>query len=123
MKAEKDIEAIAIDWIEAQKYDIDDQRYSGYCWAVDEVLELTCDRPDTLWEVILLILSRDQSEKTVRSIGAGPLEDLLIYHGRSYVDKVTECMKKNMAIKMSAKSTDITDAEEGVREKFYGSLT
>ena len=123
MRAEKGLKAIAIVWIEARKYAVDDPRYSGYCWAVNEVLRFASDQPGMLWEVILLILNRDQSEKTVRSVGAGPLEDLLIYHGGSYIDKVIERMKKDMTLKIAAKSTDITDADEKVREMFYGNLT
>ncbi|MBL4868330.1 MAG: hypothetical protein JKY67_18340 [Pseudomonadales bacterium] len=122
MNVESNLKAIAISWIEAQKYDVDDNRYHKYSWAVDEVLKFTHDRPDKLWEIILVILNADQSDTTVRSIGAGPLEDLLVYHGKSYIDKVIKSAEKNIILKISAKSTDISDVNDAIRKKFNAGL-
>jgi hypothetical protein len=48
------------------------------------------DDPKLLWQLILAIHSRDQSEDVTCVLAAGPLEDLLAYHGPAFIEVVEQ---------------------------------
>ena len=44
--------------------------------------------PALALQVIRDILHRDSSDKVVENLAAGPLEDLLVYHGPDVIDEI-----------------------------------
>jgi hypothetical protein len=57
-------------------------------WANTRVSELCRHEPALALQVIRDILRRDSSDKVVENLAAGPLEDLLVYHGPDVIDEI-----------------------------------
>lgn len=64
-------------------------------WAAEKMNKLVYSDPNTAWDIILTILKIDQSPIIVMNLSAGPLEDLLVYHGEETIRKVETEAKKN----------------------------
>jgi hypothetical protein len=64
---------------------------SGESDGYDLDWELPRDNPRLCWDSILEVLSRipcTSEDRHFQALAAGPLEDLLIHHGPSYVDEI-----------------------------------
>jgi hypothetical protein len=57
-------------------------------WAVSEVLDLTYDNPQALWDFILKTLEDPRSDEVMPVFAAGPVEDLLAKYGPDFIDRV-----------------------------------
>lgn len=57
-------------------------------WAWEEFERLTHESPDEAWEAILAVVERTGDEYTLEMLGAGPLEDLIQYHGPAVVERI-----------------------------------
>ena len=83
-------------WIEHHKA----QRASGKVpdatfWAWEK-LDTICDRdPNLCFSLILEILAVDKSEAVIENLSAGPLEDLLVRHGRTVIERIETEAKVN----------------------------
>lgn len=57
-------------------------------WVVDREWDLVRQSPQDAWRLILAILERDKSAEIQEVLSAGPLEDLLSYHGGAMIATV-----------------------------------
>jgi hypothetical protein len=57
-------------------------------WAVDKFFCYNDEEPELCWQAILEILRRKPSNKVFAILAAGPLEDLIQYHGTDYIDRI-----------------------------------
>jgi hypothetical protein len=57
----------------------------------DEQLDKLCRKqPELCWEIIVEILHTPHHESVDWNLAAGPLEDLLAWHGAKFIDRVEE---------------------------------
>ena len=63
------------------------QEREATAWATD-LYELEYDDPETLWQLILTIHSKDQSPRIQEVLSAGPVESLLDKHGERFIERV-----------------------------------
>lgn len=52
------------------------------------VIEMASDIPEVLWPIILRMVAEAPDEHYLDAIGAGPLENLLWFHGPAFVDRI-----------------------------------
>ena len=106
-------------WVKAQSLDPRLDAYKRFGWAVDELIDMAYQNPEKLWILIPNIINYDSSKKTLGAIGAGLIEDLLIYHGREFINKVIELASTNPAFKKALQYTflDSTDAPSDIISK------
>ena len=57
-------------------------------WAYDELEQLISNHPFDALEIILAILEITKDGRTIASLAAGPLESLLVKHGKRVVERV-----------------------------------
>ncbi len=57
-------------------------------WAFDHLNGLCRDDPEVAWSIILVILHCDSSDLILARVGVGPLEELLVHHGRDFIDRL-----------------------------------
>jgi hypothetical protein len=57
-------------------------------WAATEVSELSRNDPAWALDFILEVLRRQPLPRVLANLAAGPLEDLLVYHGPVIIDRV-----------------------------------
>jgi hypothetical protein len=98
-------------WITAQYIDVNSNEYDDVCWAVDELFNLAHDNPGQLLTIIEDILKMDTSPKVLGALGAGVLEDMLVYHGDSYIDKLIACAANCAAFKTALQFTFLDQNE------------
>ena len=55
--------------------------------------------PEECWNAILRILELDPSKTVIGNLAAGPLEDLIEYHGPSFISTIESESKKNLQFK------------------------
>lgn len=58
-----DISRLAKSWIFAQKLEMDSPGYEKHSWAVDEIINLSIDKPEVCWQIIELIRQLDSSKR------------------------------------------------------------
>ena len=56
--------------------------------ASSEFCSLTENEPDRAWEVIFAILDEPRAAPYLDVLAAGPLEDLLSFHGEAFIERV-----------------------------------
>lgn len=57
-------------------------------WAIDAFSRLNDEDPELCWKAILEILRRKPGNKVLGVLAAGPLEDLIGYHGPGFIDRI-----------------------------------
>lgn len=86
-------------WLNAQKFDVESVEYDNLCWAVDELFNLAHDDYHQLLNIVVEILKIDSSPKILKNLGAGVLEDVLIYNGDKCIDEIQKLTACNVSFK------------------------
>lgn len=86
-------------WIRFQHLPKDSDARDELEWAWERLDDLCRTQPNSAWHVIQEIIARDQSDKILADVGAGPFEDLLVHHGASFIGQVESCARSNPAFK------------------------
>lgn len=82
-------------YISAQEGYEDRENRDELHWAIQKFLDLEMEHPELCWDAILNILHREPSDKVKGILAAGPLEDLIEYHGPEYIEAIEEEARKN----------------------------
>lgn len=94
---EAELERLADAWFAYTEADKKSPAREENWWAIEQVLEWSGadrDGAEKLWRFILVAYKREASDLAMASLAAGPVEDLLAYHGPEYVDRVVELARK-----------------------------
>src|SRR5258708_22427995 len=71
-------------------------------WAWEEVdVKLIKNDPDKAWQVILKLLEAAQDDGDLAYVAAGPLEDLLVYHGEKIIDRLEKEAQTNHKLRFT----------------------
>jgi hypothetical protein len=95
------IESWANAYIEVQSAPPHEKEGHSSYWAIDKFM-LVLDEsasPEDCFAAILAILDKEPPDEVLGVLAAGPLEDLLNYHGTDYVDKIEMEARKNPEFK------------------------
>ncbi|EKQ63729.1 hypothetical protein MOU_14992 [Xanthomonas citri pv. malvacearum str. GSPB1386] len=58
-------------------------------WAVERTFHaLRRDHAEDLWDFVLFVLGRRPNERVLSCLAAGPLEDLIAYDGKYFIDRI-----------------------------------
>jgi hypothetical protein len=63
--------------------------------SIMELDRLAHDEPERAWLLLLQILERDNSTHVLEMLAAGPLEDLIQYHGPAFIERIESQAKAN----------------------------
>ncbi|WP_332457889.1 DUF6869 domain-containing protein [Xanthomonas citri] len=59
------------------------------CWAVERTFHgLRRDDAKYLWDFVLFVLGARPNERVLSCLAAGPLEDLIAYDGKYFIDRI-----------------------------------
>jgi len=79
--SEQKVEDLVTDW------------FSG---NAETLMHDICDEePETAWQTILEILKKGVTDDQKALLAAGPLENLLVWHGKAFIDRVEQQAKIN----------------------------
>ena len=59
------------------------------------LFDVVHDEPEVAWPTILQILERELTKDQMAVLAAGPLEDLLAFHGPEFIDRVESEAARN----------------------------
>lgn len=59
-------------------------------WAFEEVCEVLARDPEHAWRLTLGMIERTAEPLTLAYVAAGPLEDLLAWHGDAFIERVED---------------------------------
>lgn len=82
------VEDIAQAWIAMHRTVEGSVEYRSNFWAYERISDLCEVDPETCWLVIDKIRCLDSSDAVISNLAAGPLEDLLVFHGAKFIDRV-----------------------------------
>lgn len=89
------IEELAEAWIALEGAEEGSKEHDELFWAFDRVCDLTHGSPEQAWQFILVVLARASDNRIMEVLAAGPLEDLIVYHGDAVIARVEEEAKRN----------------------------
>jgi len=70
------------------KFGVESPEAELLSWAFDKTFDLSLDNPHDALDVILEINRITDEERVLANLAAGPLESLLVHHGKDVIDKV-----------------------------------
>jgi Family of unknown function (DUF6869) len=83
------INKLLVEWAEwAENPDGDSPGHSEFLWIVE-------NEPEKGWTAILTALKDKRLEPSLGIIAAGPLEDLLSFHGEKFIERVEKEARSN----------------------------
>lgn len=86
---------LARDWIALNEIGSGRPESAHLDWAFNAMCDLAFKSPDECWDVILAILKMDQSDNIMAKLAAGPLEELLVYHGSKVIDRIEQLARQD----------------------------
>jgi hypothetical protein len=68
-------------------------------WAIEALDEAVHNNPELAWSVILELAGLVKSQTAIGCLAAGPLEDIIRYHGVEFVDRIEIEAKRNASFR------------------------
>jgi len=68
-------------------------------WSVLMFIDLIDEAPELCWRAILAILRCKPNDEALGMLAAGPMEDLIRYHGIEYIEKIEVEAQSNPDLK------------------------
>lgn len=118
----EEIEALADSWIKATEAGLGPNGNKGndnLNWAVEKMLDIPYKEPELAWEIIITIIKKNPSPKVISQLGAGPLEDIMRYHGNNFMKRVEKAVVENALFKDCMKSVWLDEDDLDSYIKFY----
>lgn len=75
------------------KYGVDSPEAGAMFWAFDDMVDMVRETPFDALETILEILKITDEERVLANLAAGPLEDLLVTHGKTVINEIIDLVK------------------------------
>jgi hypothetical protein len=92
-----EIKKIAKAWIEMSQAQDGSAAYEEKFWAAEKLFDFIYNEPETAWLVIDAIRHQiTPGDQVFWNLAAGPLEDLLVYHGPIFIDRFEELAKQDI---------------------------
>jgi hypothetical protein len=79
----------------ARGWSPDPAEKAEYDWACMEPVDDARDNPERAWQCIIYALNSPECAEHFGVLAAGPLEDLLSYHGPAFIDRVEALVHQN----------------------------
>jgi hypothetical protein len=86
--AKEERNQLASAWIALQTTPQSSPKYSSLFWSFEQTYDLVREDPLEAWKLILAIWSLDQSPPTRQGLCAGPVAELLCYHGEYIIPHI-----------------------------------
>ena len=116
---EEEKEILVKTWIEAQQADEKIEEYKSKFWAIETLIDLPYDNPETTWDLILEIHERDDSKKIESILAAGPLEDLMTEHGPEFINRVELKARREPKFRRLLGGVWLSSRDTLIQKRFY----
>ena len=89
-----DRERLTTEWLSYAESGAEDR-----FWADEALYDLIDEDPCLAWEIILDLLHRAPTESTFANAAAGPLEDLVAFHGREVIGLIEQRVENDQDLR------------------------
>jgi len=79
---------ISEDWVSLHCMPNDSDAQESLFWAFETLDELMRSDPEEAWMIIDTVRQLNGTDIILANLAAGPLEDLLVNHGKTFIDRV-----------------------------------
>ena len=114
-----EVENIAKSWIGWHESKKGEPSYESEFWAFQAMDELTHEKPLEALVVILRIADLAETEEVLGYLGAGPIEDVMLYHGQLLIERIATEAQIHPKFKRALKTVQLEKSDTPVRERFY----
>jgi hypothetical protein len=80
--------SLATDWIAHWEAPEGSVEKDELAWTADKEWELVREAPHDAWKLVLAVVQLAPPQPVLAALSAGPVEDLLTYHGDKMIDTV-----------------------------------
>ena len=85
---ELDDESFAREWIACTTMERHEREHRGRDCATDQMYKWVRRDPERAWRIIHAIRAQGGTDEVLANLAAGPLEDLMVYHGPAFIERV-----------------------------------
>lgn len=86
---------LAETWVYLHSVKENSSEWEDAFWSYMKLGELVNEMPDDAWKAIHEIRKMNGSDHILSNLAAGPLEDLLVYHGEDFIDRIEDACKED----------------------------
>lgn len=100
MESSVDLETWASAYIQLHSIEQEIDTDHPLWWAEERTFHgLRRDCAEELWDFVLLVLGKNPNELVLSCLAAGPLEDLIAYDGKYFIDRIELLARQDPAFK------------------------
>jgi hypothetical protein len=93
---EKEYRTLITSWIKHfENEDKKSRKDDGLSWTFEKLYDICRENPEVALKVITAILSSTQHEPVLSCLAAGPLEDILAWHGDKVIGEVETLARRD----------------------------
>jgi hypothetical protein len=115
----EEVTNISKSWISLQLAEKDSPEYDSEFWSFERLDQLIHNKPNEALRVIIEIAVTTDSEEILGYLGAGPIEDLMLYHGEQVIENLAAKAKAEPKIKVALQSVQIEKEDTKAWGRFY----
>jgi len=97
--SDQDSHDLAAAWIEYQRLPKRDAETSHLFSAFGQLYDLVHDQPEAAWPIIQELWTLDQTDRMLAIIAAGPVEDLLCWHGPDFIGRIEQLAGQHAVVR------------------------
>ena len=86
-------------------------------WVFDELDRLVRDDPETAWPVIREALRRSSNDQVLAFVAAGPLEDLIRLHARTFIDRIETASNADDQFRRAVSGVWVSDLPDDIERR------
>jgi len=94
--SEVEIQRVATGWVHFHQAPEHSEGRQESFWAYRDLCDFAQEDPEVAWSAIDAIRRLDGSDLILSNLAAGPVENLLVYHGSSFIDRVESLAKDDL---------------------------
>ncbi|UHQ23974.1 hypothetical protein LVB77_04460 [Lysobacter sp. 5GHs7-4] len=95
-----DIESWANSYIELYSIEQEIDTDHPHWWAIERTFHcLRREHAEELWGFVLFVLSKSPNERVLSCLAAGPLEELIAYDGKYFIDRIELLARQDPAFR------------------------
>lgn len=115
----EEVTNISKSWISLHLAEKDSPEYESEFWAFERLDQLIHNKPNEALRVIFEISVTTDSEEIHGYLGAGPIEDLMLYHGEQVIEDLAAKAKAEPKFKVALRSVKIEKEDTKAWGRFY----
>ena len=118
--SDQDSHGLAAVWIEYHQLPDSEAEASSLVSAIEQLYDLVRNQPEAAWPIIQELWTVDQTDRMLAIIAAGPVEDILCWHGPDFIVRIEQLAKQHDVVRRMLGAVGRRDMAEDVWRRLKG---